>query len=270
MPVIPIESPDDPRLDPFRDLKTTNLNRWSDTLIGEGDKLLDRMLDVAWPLVSVVLSERHRERFERRIAVETPIYLLAHAQFDRLVGFNFHRGVLTIARRPVNPALATLLPPADRPSRLLFGVDLHDPENLGSILRSASAFGLDAVLLSASSADPFSRRVLRTSMGSVFQRPVARVDDAMLALDTLHAAGVSTYAAVVDADARPIDQVQPPARWAVFVGNEGIGLPREVAHACRQRVTIPMTPGMDSLNVAVATGIVLYQLSKPALLPSSI
>ena len=259
MSIVKIESVTDPRLGLYRDLKRSNKNRLSNTFIAEGGKLLDRLIDVGWPMVSVVLTPASCNEYQHRLPPEVPVYVLDKELIEELIGFNFHRGVLACGRRPDFPDWRRLVPPAGVQGTLLLLVDIHDPENVGNIIRSAAALGISAIAMTPLCADPFSRRVLRTSMGGVLLTPITIIESAcemIEELSTKHA--IDTWATVLDPSAISLKDVQPTGRQVIVVGNEGDGLPADCVDHCNKKVTIPMAAGADSLNVAVATGIVLY------------
>ncbi len=138
---------------------------------------------------------------------------------------------------------------------------MQDPENLGAILRLSGAFGVDAVLLGPDCPNPFSRRVLRVSMGAGFALPIVEADDLEAELAALAEQwGCERWATVLDPAAEPLAQLTRPARLALLLGSEGHGLTERWIAQTDRRVTIPMRSGADSLNVAVAAGIFLYQL----------
>ncbi len=152
-----------------------------------------------------------------------------------------------------------------RPGQLTLAVcpDVQDPENVGSMRRISAAFGIDAVVLGPGCCDPFSRRVLRVSMGAALRIPI--IVSADLATNLATAGNewpIQLWATVADASGSPIDEVARPARLALLFGSEGHGLSVEWLQLCDRRVTIPMRPGTDSLNVAVAAGILLYHVMR--------
>ena len=259
--MIEIASLDDPRLAPYRQLKATNLTRWSGLFVAEGEKLVRRLLASDYETASVLVARRYLEEFTALAPAETPLYAIPDEWVESLVGFNFHRGVLACGRRKANPSLGDIVPPAGRPATIVICPDVQDPENLGGILRNAAAFGVDLVLLGRRSADPLSRRVLRVSMGAALNVPLYRSDDLPADLDRLRREfGFELAAAVLDADAEPLDAAKRPMRMALLFGSEGHGLERELIELCDRRLTIAMRRGTDSLNVAVAAGIFLYAI----------
>lgn len=263
MPAIEIHSLDDIRLAPYRSLKTTNATRWADSFIAEGDKLVRRLLASDFQAKSLLVSRRWLEEFAPLAPANCPVLVVPDEWIQTIVGFNFHRGVLACGLRKPSPPLEDLIPNGSVRSTLVVCPDVQDPENLGAILRNSSALGVQGVVLGERSADPFSRRVLRVSMGAAFQLPIVIAEDLAPLLERLaDDFSCELWAAVTDADAVAFDRLERPERVALLLGSEGHGLePRWIAR-CHRRITIPMRPGVDSLNVAVAAGILLHGLTR--------
>jgi tRNA G18 (ribose-2'-O)-methylase SpoU len=260
MPVVRIDTADDPRLEAFRSLKQTNLTRWQHRYVAEGEKLVERLLASGLPVESLLLGESHLQRFAGRTPEETPVYVVADELVEQIVGFNFHRGVLACGRRPPAPELEQIVANRSAGLRLVICPDVQDPQNLGAILRIGSAFGVNGVLLGSSSTDPFSRRVLRVSMGASFQLPIRQTADLAAELVRLSEEhGCELWATVLDPAATDLASVAAPRRLGLVFGSEGHGLSAEWIQRCQRRVTLPMAAGVDSLNVAVAAGIFLYE-----------
>jgi tRNA G18 (ribose-2'-O)-methylase SpoU len=140
--------------------------------------------------------------------------------------------------------------------------DLTDVDNLGALARHAAAFGADALMLSPRCADPFYRKAVRVSLGAVFSLPIVRASRWPDDLAALRSDGLALIAAVVEPGATPLADFRPPHRFALVLGAEGPGLSAAARDACDHRVTIPMSPGADSLNVATAGAIFLYALTR--------
>lgn len=262
VPLVPVPSLADPRLDPYRNLKRTNDTRWADQFVVEGAKLTERLVESDFPLVSLLLSagnvaaflagfKNHDERLD-----DVPVWVIPDDRVEELVGFNFHRGVLACARRKPPPPLSALC--AGPVTTLVVCPDLHDPENLGGMFRVSAALGASGMLIGSTSADALSRRVLRVSMGAALKLPFAVSADVPADLDRLRAEGVEVAATVLEPGAEPLASATRPARLALVFGNEGHGLSAEVLARCDRRLTIPMDRETDSLNVVVAAGIVLH------------
>jgi tRNA G18 (ribose-2'-O)-methylase SpoU len=262
MPEHMINSLEDPRLAPYRQLKDTNRTRWFGIFVAEGEKLTRRLLDSSCRVDSVLVDRTHLERLQPVLRPELDVLVVDDRLVPQIVGFNFHRGVLACGRRPENAALESIAAPSDNPLRLVVLPDVQDPENLGTIIRTAAAFGAGAILLGNGCADPFSRRVLRTSMGAVWRLPLRRTDDLAADLRRLRDEfGVELAATIASPDAQPLESFLPSGRLALLFGNEGHGLNRQCIELCSHRLTLPMQPGIDSLNVAVAAGIFLYHVA---------
>ncbi|HBP21816.1 MAG TPA: rRNA methyltransferase, partial [Planctomycetes bacterium] len=188
------------------------------------------------------------------------------AVLREVVGYDLHRGCVACAPRPAELPLP-LGELAERGRlRILVAEGLSDPANIGALLRNARAFAADLVLLDPKGGDPLEPRAIRAAVGNTFVVPWRRVD-LPRALSELRAAlpGLELLAATVGPKATPLharslNQLSPPARLAVLVGNEGAGLSAELLDLADGEVTIPIDPAADSLNVAAASALLLYAL----------
>ncbi|MGE0537668.1 MAG: TrmH family RNA methyltransferase [Pirellulales bacterium] len=264
---ISIDSLDDPRLAPYRHLKRTNDTRRAGLFVVEGEKLVERLLASRYRVHSLLLGRRYAERTTIELPNNTPSYLLDDKLIEELIGFNFHRGALACAYRAESGGRAAYLQALDaacaadrgQPVVVVVCPAVHDPENLGSILRSSAGLGATAVVAGEQSADPLSRRVLRVSMGASLELPVWRAADIVRALAELQERwGFTRLATVLDPQAPSVMSIAPPPRTALVLGSEGTGLDERWLAGCDRAVRIPMQQGTDSLNVAVASGILLY------------
>lgn len=265
MTCIRITSLEDPRLEPYRELKKTNATRWQGQFIVEGDKLVRRLLDSGLEVESVLAGEHLAAEFAALLPGQIPLLVVPTPEVPRIVGFNFHRGVLACGRRPASrPALDSLFSQRG-PASLVICPQVLDPENLGSIVRSSAALGADGIVLGAGCCDVYCRRVLRVSMGAVFQLPIVTSSDIVADLTRLRdEAGFELVAAMLDADAQPLASAARPSRLGLLLGSEGHGLDAPIAALCQRRVTIAMCRGTDSLNVAVTSGLLLYHFLRVA------
>jgi tRNA G18 (ribose-2'-O)-methylase SpoU len=260
MPIVRIADLADRRLDPYRALKRSNETRQG-LFVAEGEKLVRRLVASGLEIESLLISEDFLDALAPVLPTEATTLVIPEAEVEGLVGFNFHRGILGCGRRPRPPALSDLC--VDAVTTLVVCPDVQDPENLGSIVRIAAALGAAGLILGPHSADPFSRRVQRVSMGNVYRLPIVPGADIVATLAELRAAhGVESWATVLADDAETFGTRRRPERLAVVLGGEGHGLTPEVTAACDRRVTIPMRSGVDSLNVAVATGIFMFELTR--------
>jgi tRNA G18 (ribose-2'-O)-methylase SpoU len=269
MPRVFLNDPQDSRLAVYRDLPKSNLTRWSDRFIAEGRLVVERLLASRFPVESLLVSGRHESQLRTLdIPADVPVFLLPESEASRLTGYNFHAGWLACGRR-IPPAhgvqdwasLATGPDIASSPRRIAVACPhITDPDNLGSLIRLCAAFGAEALLLGQGSADPFSRRSIRVSMGTVFSQPIIEATALRDELSQLASHGWRLAASVLDPRATPLDQYAPAPATVLLLGNEADGLSADWIAACDDSITIPMAGGTDSLNVTVAAGIILHWL----------
>lgn len=262
MKIVSITSSDDSRLDIFRRVKERDLQS-EGIMIVEGRLCVERCIAAGFDVVAV-LCENDRHGEPAATCGRAPVLSVGRDVMERITGYGFHRGIMAAARRPAAVSINDFLPslPADGPLGIVCVDHCASGENLGSIIRSAHAFGYDAVI-TAGSADPFSRRVIRVSAGSVFSVPVLEADDMGAALRALkYYSRCGLYAAVTDNATVPFNSSVVPPRRAVLFGSEGSGLPDDLAALCDEAVHVPMGGTIDSLNLAVAAGIILQKFSR--------
>jgi tRNA G18 (ribose-2'-O)-methylase SpoU len=256
-----IESLDDPALAPYRDLKRSNLTRWSGRFIAEGDKVVLRLLASDFAVESVLAAESFAEQVLPLLQSRPATCLLVAADdlVPGIVGFNFHRGLLACGIRRPNPTLEAICPKAGQPTRIVVCPDVQGPDNLGQIIRTSCALGVDGLIVGPRAGDPFSRRVMRVSMGAALGVPVYESNSLAADLARMrHELAIEPVATVLEHTATPLDSFQWPLRATILLGSEGHGLDSELIELCSHRITILMQRGTDSLNVAVAAGIVLH------------
>jgi tRNA G18 (ribose-2'-O)-methylase SpoU len=265
MPVIHIERIDDPRLDDYRNVSDPELLRRSDLFVGEGRLVVRRLLSSGHGAVSLLLNEasfKHLEGDFQGAFERIPVYVGSTPLLAGIVGFNFHRGCLALARRPT----AASLEDVTRDARLLLVLQgVTDPDNVGSAFRNAAAFGADGVLLNSCS-DPLYRKAVRTSVGHVLQMSYAHIGNLTGAMAALKSAGFTVVALTPAADATPLADcaraLAPVERIALLAGGEADGLSAGALAAADARARIPMHRGVDSLNLSTAIGIALDRLSE--------
>ncbi|GAA1348607.1 RNA methyltransferase [Falsarthrobacter nasiphocae] len=230
--------------------------------IAETTLVVKRALEAGYAPRSFFLAEKHLPDLAEEIAAfpDVPVFVGDESTLARIAGFHLHRGALaSMWRRPL-PPLAELVAGA---RRIAVIEDVVDHTNIGALMRSAAALGVEGVVLSPRCADPLYRRAIRTSMGTVFSLPFTRAESWPGALGELRAAGFSVAALALADDAVPLDafaaQLPADARLAVLLGSEGPGLTRAALEASDARVIIPMSAGTDSLNVAAAAAVAFWE-----------
>lgn len=253
-----IQDISDPRLAPYRNLKDRDLAREHGLFICEGEHLVRRLLRSRFTVHSVLVAEQRVASLVDEVPAGVPVHVGSEAMLSDILGYDFHRGVMACGVRPTGRTVRDLLPA----TTLVVAPLLYNAENLGLIIRTAAALGAGGVLVGPRGVDPYSRRVVRVSMGAVLSLPL--VQSANLSADLAHLrrkAGFELIATVLDDRAVPLADYRRAERVAVLLGSEPEGLEPAVLEMCDRLVTIPMHHGTNSLNVAVAAGVVLYQLT---------
>lgn len=237
--------------------------------IGESINVIDRAMDSGLAPLSFLLEEKWLEKttplIEKALAMDPriPVFVASHVRYQQITSFEVTRGALAAFARPALPDVRELLRDAHRVAVL---EDVTNYANIGAIFRSAAALGIDAVLVTPGCHDPYYRRAARVSMGTVFQVPWTRVGQARAwaqeGMELLHGLGFTVAAMALTPEAITLDdeRLQRCERLAIVLGTEGEGLSRETIASCDYPVIIPMAHGVDSLNVAVASGIAFWEL----------
>lgn len=260
-----ITSADDERLADYRDLTDVALRRVLEPAgglyIAESSKVIARALAAGHVPRSVLVQEKWLPDLERVMAAhaDTPVFVADAAITEDITGYAVHRGALAAMHRPALRPVEDVIADA----RLVVVLDdIVDHTNVGAIFRAAAALGADAVVVSARCADPLYRRSVRVSMGTVFQVPWTRLPDWRTTRTILHDAGFHLAALALADDAVPLDAFREtvPGRVALMLGAEGDGLSRAALAVADTVVTIPMAGGVDSLNVAAASAVALWEL----------
>jgi tRNA G18 (ribose-2'-O)-methylase SpoU len=241
---------------------TTGTPGGDGVFMAEGSLVIEHLLQSAYPVESVLVAEGRAGALAGllgRVPDGVPMYVASRGVMESIVGFDVHRGLLAVGRRPAPRDPAEL---ARRCRALVVLEDLSNHDNLGSVFRSAAVLGGTGmgVLLSPRCCDPLYRKALRVSMGHALRIPFAVVDDWPGGLEGVAAQGFELIALDPAPDAERIDRVEIPARPALILGAEGPGLSPRVRAMAHRRVVIPQAPGTDSLNIGVAAGVALHRL----------
>lgn len=273
MPLVNVTDIADPRLRMYAHQRDALLLSWpgypQGLFIGESINVIDRAMDSGLVPLSFVLEEKWLDKTMPLIQKawglggDIPVFVATHEQYPAITGFELTRGALAAFARPTLPDARELLQDARRVAVL---EDVTNYANMGAIFRSAAALGMDAVLVTPGCHDPFYRRAARVSMGTVFQVPWTRIgtqrDWAGEGIALLHELGFEVVALALTPGALPLDdpRLKRCERLALVLGTEGDGLSASTLAACDHTVIIPMAHGVDSLNVAVASGVAFWEL----------
>lgn len=262
-PIDPITDPADVRIASYREVRDGRV-RHAGLFLAEGRLVVRRLLESRFTVRSVMATravlDDLADALDKRPSVQR--YEASPETIRAVVGFKFHRGCLALGEEgPGTPARAIIQPSG---SRLVLGLeDVTDPDNVGAVFRNAAAFGAAGIVLSPGCADPLYRKSIRVSMGATLTIPFATTGWSD-GLGALRDAGYTLVALTPHPDAQSLDAVAGglrSRRLAVLLGAEGGGLGDEARRTADLRVRIPMTPGVDSLNVATACAIALHRLA---------
>ena len=262
-----------PELDPYARLTQNQLrNRLEPEkgiFIAESPKVIDRALDAGYKPVSLLMERKQITGPAAGILSrcgDAPVYTADREMLAELTGFELTRGVLCAFHRPAPRPVEELCKNARRVA-VLEGI--VDSTNVGAIFRSAAALNMDAVLINPSCCDPLCRRAVRVSMGTVFQVPWGQLGETPAdwpekGMDILHSLGFKTAAMAISDRSVSIDdeQLAKEPKLAIVLGTEGDGLAADTIASCDYTVKIPMSHGVDSLNVAAASAVAFWQLGK--------
>lgn len=231
--------------------------------IAESPKVIERALDAGCVPVSILMEKKHAEGQGREIIRRCggiPVYTAGSDVLTQLTGFKLTRGMLCAMRRPAPRTVSEVCAGARRIAVL---ENVMNPTNVGAIFRSAAALGMDGILLTPAGSDPLYRRSIRVSMGTVFQIPWAFLDEDN-GIRALRGMGFTTVAMALKEDSLNVDdpQLMREEKLAVVLGTEGDGLAPDTISDCEYTVRIPMSHGVDSLNVAAASAVAFWQLGR--------
>ncbi len=256
-----------PELDVYARLTEAQLRNKKEVekgiFLAESPKVITVALDMGYEPLSMLMEQRHVEGQAKDIIArcgDIPVYYGKGEMLQQLTGFQVTRGILCAMRRPLAADMETV---AKNATRLVVLDGIVDSTNIGAIFRAAAALGMDGVLVTPTCCDPFCRRAVRVSMGTVFQIPWAP----MMALgqggaEQLSQMGFQTVAMALSENAISLEdsRLKSAEKLAIVMGTEGDGLPQDTIDSCHYTVKIPMAHGVDSLNVASASAVAFWQL----------
>ena len=268
MPVIRVDDPDDQRIATYRNVPDPDLLIQDGLFVAEGRLVVRRLIEgQRFSVRSVMVNDAAFVAMRDVLTAhdELPVYLVSQSVINDITGFNIHRGCLAIGERPRPREWREVITAARRVVAL---ERIANADNVGAVFRNAAAFGVDAVLLERTCTDPLYRKAIRTSMGAALSMPFAEAEPWPDALRELARDGWQVVAMTPAASASPLRAVaaEVSARpVVVVVGHEGDGLSDAAMDACTHRARIPMVRArdeVDSLNVATAAAIALYELCR--------
>lgn len=257
-----ITSLDEPAFDDYAHLTDVRLRRVLEPerglFIAESQTVIERALRAGMKPRSVLVSDRWLPQVEPLVAeIDVPVYVGDESLLEQITGFHLHRGALASMQRPELPDPRDVV----RGRQLIVVIDgVVDHMNIGAIFRSVAGLGADGVLVTDASADPLYRRSVRVSMGTVLQVPWTRIPSLPAARGLLHEEGFEITGLALTEGAADIDDYRPAGAVALVLGSEGHGLDARALATCDRTVVIPMSHGVDSLNVAAASAVAAWSV----------
>jgi tRNA G18 (ribose-2'-O)-methylase SpoU len=259
-----VDNLSDSRLADYRNIPDAQLVRDRGLFVAEGRIVVRRLLtESTLTPKSVLVTESARQALADALEsrAEVPVFVATPPVMNGIAGFNIHRGCLAVGERPEPRDWQELA----RGARLIVLLErVANADNVGAVFRNAAAFGADAVLLDEPTTDPLYRKSIRTSMGAALVMPFGRVASVPDVIDELRQAGFATVAMTPSASALPLPEVVEAAAArpvAIVLGHEGEGLTEASLEACEFHARIPISSDVDSLNVATASAVALYEFN---------
>lgn len=254
-----------PELAPYKTMRQQRDHHDRRIFIAEGEKVVRRLLQSDFPVVSALMPEKWLAGLAPLLAARSediPVYLAEKDVLEQLTGFSMYQGVLAVAQIPPTPTLNSVLALSPRPYLFVALDELNNSENMGVLVRNCAAFGVHALLVGETCTSPFLRRSVRASMGTIFKLPVVEPTCLAEALRELRAHGVRCVAAHPHAVHRAVYEADFQGDCCIVFGSEGHGITPRVLAACDEHVAIPMHSGVDSLNVGSAAAVFLAEVNR--------
>lgn len=268
MEIIKITSLDLPALQPYRTLRRSSEHLEQGIFVAEGEKVVRRLLSSGIAVVSMLMTHEWFQKlsaenvFEMSNDVRGMIFLADKSVLETIVGFNLHQGIMAVARTPHTGSIDEIIHRINRPFFFVALDGLVHAENVGVVVRNCAAFGVDAILVGENSSSPFLRRAVRNSMGTVFKLPVIHCTNL---IETLTYLQTQYHIEVIGAhphENNSIHTADLSGNICIVLGNEGDGITPSVLNVCTTAVAIPMMNATDSINVASASAVFLYEVGR--------
>ncbi len=260
-----VRSLDIPELELYRTLKRTEEHEQAGVLVATNAKVVQRLLASRFTVVSALLTPSWLEQLGPKLQArpeELRVFVAERSVIETITGYQVHQGALAVAKIPPQADFETLFATSSTPLLLAAVEGIASAENLGAVVRACAAFGVHFLIVGETCGSPFQRRAVSGSMGTIFEQPVVKVENLVEKLMTLRARGVRCLAAHPGRGSKKLSSVDLRGDCCLVFGAEGPGLTPEVLAACDDSVEIPMPSHMNSLNVASATAVFLYEASR--------
>jgi tRNA G18 (ribose-2'-O)-methylase SpoU len=263
MKLIFVANLDDPALAPYRTLRRPVEHWRRGIFVAEGRLVVERLLRSGLRVLSVLVVEEWAPRAAELLRgrpADLPVFVARRRLVEKLVGFAYHQGYLAVAECPRDPTLAEWLGRTGPPRTLVALDGVTSAENVGCIVRNCAGLAAHGVLVGETACSPYLRRAVRNSLGGVFSLPILHLQDLAATLQELRDKHAFRIVAAEAQPRTPIAQLRFPPDVCVVLGHEDRGLSERVRLACQDFVTIPMSLGVEALNVAAASAVFLYEI----------
>ncbi|MCD6259090.1 MAG: RNA methyltransferase [Helicobacteraceae bacterium] len=252
--LIPLESIDSQEVFIYKQLRENHFSH-DNSFIADSPKVVNEILKTSLDIKSILATQEYYQEHEALLTSQEGLkcYVASKEQMEGIIGHKIHHNCMLHGIRPRENTLEEM------GDGIIMLDAITSTENLGSIARSAAALGVDSLILSKHSPHPYARRSLRVSMGHISKLKYHIYEDIFATIKKLQSLGYSVIAAEISEDAQLLSEIKIPKKWVLLMGHEGHGLSPEVIQACDATVLIEMAEGIKSLNVAVASSILMYQ-----------
>jgi len=262
MTITPVSSLDLPVLQPYRTMRRPADQQRQGIFVAEGEKVVRALLKSNLQILSILLTDEWlsvlRGDLEHQKS-QPDVFVAPKKVLETIVGFPLHQLIMAVGKIPKPYALDDVLRPSQEPFFFVAVDGLTNAENLGALVRNCAAFGVQAILVGETSSSPYLRRAVRNSMGTVFNMPVVHLENLAATLGEFNRRGIMTIAAHPPS-AQDIPALDDVTSCCVVFGSEGEGISHDVLTACTKTAAITMDNGVDSLNVASASAVVLHAI----------
>jgi tRNA G18 (ribose-2'-O)-methylase SpoU len=263
--IINISTLDTKELQPYRTLRRPLDHLKSGIFVAEGEKVVRRLLESQLRIFSLLVTPEWFAKIESNLSFqkdEITIFIAEKILLETIVGCNLHQGIMAIARVPADRPLEEIVCSLSRSALMVALGGLVNAENVGVIVRNCAGFGVDAIIVGETSSSPYLRRAVRNSMGTVFQIPIVHVEDLQSTLTNLKSTHGYNVVAAHPGGEHTLYETDLTGNVCIVLGNEGDGLTKNILDVCSIHVSIPMDNDVDSLNVANASAVLLYEASR--------
>ena len=277
-----IDTLDIPELEPYKSLRRPIEHLEQGIFIAEGEKVVTRLLESRLTVETILLSQDWYDLYQPLIEKnlnQIKVFIGKKKLLETIVGHSLHQSMMALAKVPTPITVEELLSKSDTNSKKLYVLvdGIANAENMGVIVRNCVCFGVDALIVMPTSCDPYLRRSVRNSMGNIFQLPIVYLsnlsDDRhfgnsshLVEIEKLKQNGVNLYAAHPNPKSVNISEIKFSKQSCIVLGAEGPGVSQEILNVCDEFVSIPMKEGVDSLNVASASAVMLWEFQKKMML----